>query len=214
MNTNLTSDVLGPPLMMFLNKNKDRDTFPNFFMINGNKTNSKQEIASSFNSFFANIGKHLSNQIHCSTPNTISTYMKQKIISSFEFQCIDGTAVHKIISDLSVKNSCGVDGMSSKLLKTISSVIAAPLAHIINQSLCTGIFPDRLKIVKVIPLYKKDDPHMVDNDRPISLLPVLSKMFERAAFNQLYDFMQRNKLLYANQYGFRKLHSTELASVE
>ena len=140
--------------------------------------------------------------------------MKQKIISSFEFQCIDGTAVHKIISDLSVKNSCGVDGISSKLLKTISPVIAAPLAHIINQSLCTGIFPDRLKIAKVNPLYKKDYPHMVDNYRPISLLLVLSEVFERAAFNQLYDYMQRNKLLYANQYGFCKLHSTELASVE
>ena len=55
---------------------------------------------------------------------------------------------------------------------------------------------------------------MVDNYRPISLLPVLSKVFERAAFNQSYDYMQINKLLYANQYGFRKLHSTELASVE
>ena len=142
--------------------------------------------------------------------------MKQKIISSFEFQCKDGTAVHKIISDLSVKNSCGVDGISSKLLKTISPVIAAPLAHIINQSLCTGIFPDRLKIVNVIPFYKKDDPHphMVDNYRPISFLQVLFKKLERAAFNQLYDYMQRNKLLYANQYGFRKLHQTELASVE
>ena len=55
---------------------------------------------------------------------------------------------------------------------------------------------------------------MVDNYRQISLLPDLSKVFERAAFNQLYDYMQRNKLLYANQYGFCKLHSTELASVE
>ena len=75
----------------------------------------------------------------------------------------------KIISDLSVKNSCGVDGISSKLLETISPVIAAPLAHIIMQSLCTGIFPDRLKIAKVIPLYKKVDPHIVDNYRPIYL---------------------------------------------
>ena len=61
---------------------------------------------------------------------------------------------------------------------------------------------------------KKDDPHMVDNYRPIFLLPVLSKVLEWAAFNQLYDYMQRNKLLYPNQHGFRKLHSTELASVE
>ena len=99
--------------------NKKRDSFPNFFVINGNKTNSKQEIASSFNLFFANIGKHLSQNIHCDTKNTINTYMKQKIISSFEFQCIEGATVHKILSDLSVKNSCGVDGISSKLLKLL-----------------------------------------------------------------------------------------------
>ena len=125
----------------------------------GNKTNSKHEIASSFNSFFAYISKHFSNKIHCDTPNTISTYMKQKMISSFEFQCIDGTAVHKIISDLSVKNSCGVYGIFSKLLKTTSPVIAAPLAHIINQSLYTGIFSDRLKLLKSF-LYIKRMTHI------------------------------------------------------
>ena len=86
-----------------LKNNKTRDSFPNFFVINGNKTNSKQEIASSFNLFFANIGKNLSQNIHCDTRNTINTYMKQKIISSVKFQCIEGTTVHKIISDLSVK---------------------------------------------------------------------------------------------------------------
>ena len=172
----------------------------------------KLRPASSF--FFGNIGKNFSQNIHCDTRNTINTYMKQKIIASFEFQCVEGATVHKIISDLSVKNSFGVDGISSKHLKTTSPVIAAPLAHIINQSLCTEIFSDRLKVAEVIPLYKKDDSHIVDNYRPISLLPVLSKVFERAAFYQLYDYMQRNTLLYAYQYGFRKLHSTEVASVE
>ena len=179
-----------------LNKSKRKDSFPNYFMITGIKTNSKTDIANSFNSFFANIGKNVSEKIHCNTRNTIDTYLKQNIISSFKFQSVEASDVLKIISDLAPKNSCGVDNISSKLLKRISDIMAAPLAHIINQSLYTGIFPDRLKIARVIPLYKKDDPHLVDNYRPISILPAISKVFERIVFNQLYDYMHNNKLLY------------------
>ena len=96
----------------------------------------------------------------------------------------------------------------------ISDAIAGPLTVIINQSLLTGIFPDKLKIAKVIPLYKKDDPHIVDNFRPIPLLPAISNKIEKYVFNQVYAYFDRNKLLYTSQYGFRKLHSTELASLE
>ena len=99
----------------------------------------------------------------------------------------------KIISDLAPKNSCGVDDISFKLLQRISIITAAPLAHIINQSLCTWIFPDRLKIARVMPLYKKDDPHLVDNYRPISVLPAISKVFERVVFSQLHDYMHTKK---------------------
>ena len=67
----------------------------------------------------------------------------------------------------------------------MQSVVSRPLSIIMNQSLCTGIFPDKLKIAKVIPVYKKDDNKLFVNDRPISLLSSISKMFERVAFNQL-----------------------------
>ena len=83
-----------------------------------------------------------------------------------------------------------------------------------NQSLCTGIFPDKVKIAKVIPLYKIDDNKLFGNYRPISLLTSISKTFERVAFNQLYDYFSSNGLHYESQYGFRKLHSTELAALE
>ena len=81
----------------------------------------------------------------------------------------------------------------------ISDAIAGPLTVIINQLLFTGIFPDKLKIAKVIPLYKKDDPHIVDNLRPISLLPAISKIFEKIVFNQVYAYFDRTKLLYTSQ---------------
>ena len=78
----------------------------------------------------------------------------------------------------------------------------------------TGIFSDNLKIAKVVPLYKKGDDRLFTNYRPISLLPSVSKIFQRVIFNQLIQYFDRFKLLYKSQYGFRKNHSTELTAPE
>ena len=119
----------------------------------------------------------------------------------------------KIICNLKPKSSAGYDNISTKFLKEIENVILRPLSIIINESLCTGIFPDELKIAKVIPLYKKDDDRSFGNYRPISLLSSISKFFERVAFNQLYENFKSNSLLYESEYRFRKLQSTELAEL-
>ena len=120
----------------------------------------------------------------------------------------------KNLDDLTAKNSSGPGGISSKLLKRIKGVLVDPLTVIINQSLCTGGFPDNLKLAKVVPLFKKGNPHFLDNYRPISLLSTLSKIFEKVVFQQVYTYFTDNKLFYENQYGFRKNHSTELAALE
>ena len=78
----------------------------------------------------------------------------------------------------------------------------------------SGIFPDKLKIAKLIPLYKKDEPSVLGIYRPISLLPEISKLVERVLFNQIHNFGNRNNLYYGSQYGFREKHSTELAAAE
>ena len=101
-----------------------------------------------------------------------------------------------------------------KLLQFLSPGLAGPLIVIINQSLIIGIFPDKLKIVKVVPLHKKDDKMKLDNYRPISLLSSISKVFEKVVFNQLSEYFKVNNLLFEGQYGFRDKHSTELATVE
>ena len=80
--------------------------------------------------------------------------------------------------------------------------------------LTTGIFPAKLKIVKVIPLFKKGDKSIFSNYRPISLLPSISKLFEKVIYRQLYKYFEDSNLFYEGQYGFRKSHSTELASLE
>ena len=104
--------------------------------------------------------------------------------------------------------------MSNNLLKLIKNEICESVTLIINQSLTTGIFPNKLKIAKVIPLFKKGDIYTFDNYRPISLLPSISKIFERTMYDQIYNYFQNNELCYNSQYGFRKNHSTELATLE
>ena len=88
-----------------------------------------------------------------------------------------------------------------------------PLTIIINQSLLTGIVPDKIKVAKVLPQHKKDNTENMNNYRPVSLLNAFSKVFEKIVFFQLYDYFKDNKLLYNGQYGFRKDHSTELATM-
>ena len=97
---------------------------------------------------------------------------------------------------MKAKNSAGFDNISSKLLKNCATLLIAPITALINQSLVKGIFPDLLKIAKVIPIYKKGDEHVFDNYRPISLLPTISKIFEKVAHMQLFEYLTLNKLLF------------------
>ena len=101
-----------------------------------------------------------------------------------------------MINALKSINSCGHDGLSTILLKAIKYDICKPITLIINQSLYTGIFPNKLKLAEVILIYKKGDNTKLDNYRPISILPAISKIFERAIFDQLSDHLKSKKILY------------------
>ena len=192
-----------------IHKRKINKAFPEFFISNNEKIRDTQTIADNFNSYFANIGSCLSSSINYDGQKTINNFLKNNILSRFTFNSVTVDDVLKIIRKLATKSSCGHDEISTKLLKLIVPSVAVPLTLIINQSLNTGIFPDRLKIAKVIPLFKKGDNHIFDNYRPISLLPSISKVFEKIASIQLYKYFVDNNLLYKSQYGFRKHHSKE-----
>ena len=77
----------------------------------------------------------------------------------------------------------------------------------------SGVFPDKLKLAKVIPL-KKGDSTITDNYRPISLLPTLSKVLEKIVYNQLFAYFSVEELFYPSRYDFRRCHSTEWAATE
>ena len=145
---------------------------------------------------------------------TYDDFLSNPSLSSFTFQPITEETIINIIDKLKSKNSQSHDGLSSKHLKVIKHETSKTITLIVNQSLNTGIFPDKLKCAKVIPIYKKGDNTNLDNYRPISILPTVSTILERVIFDQLYVHFHQNNLLYSSQYGFKKKHSTELAVLE
>ena len=98
------------------------------------------------------------------------------------------------INSLPSKPSCGIDDFSAKLLKYVKNKIAPIITLIFNQSVATEIFPDKLRIAKVVPVFKKDNPTLISNYRPTSLLPVISKVFERILHDQITAHLQSNDL--------------------
>ena len=145
---------------------------------------------------------------------TYHDFLINPCLHNFTFQPIRDETILNIIDKLKPKKSLSHDGLSTKLLKFIKHATSNVITLIVNQSLNTGIFPDKLKCAKVIPIYKKGDDTKLDNYRPISILPAISKIFERVIFDQLYDHFHQNNLFFSSQYGFKKKHSTELAVLE
>ena len=111
-------------------------------------------IADKFNNPFANVGRRLSEQL--TTPDNVNfkDYLRIPVVPNMSFSQISEEAVMEVLNNLKQKLSCGHDGISSRLLKASKTVVCKPLTLIINQTLTSGIFPDTLKIAKIIPLFK------------------------------------------------------------
>ena len=154
--------------------------------------------------FFSNLGPEVAKNIGNIRHGSYKDYLNNPCNNVFNFETVEEVVISKLIDNLSSKDSCGEDYISTKLLKIIKPDIIQSITFIINQSLLSGIFPDKLKIAKVIPLFKKNDPTLLDNYRPISLLPVISKIFERVIFNQLHCHFNIYNLYLPSQYGFRQ----------
>ena len=102
-----------------------------------------------------------------------------------------------------------LDGLCLQLIKFIISDINIPLSHIFNLSFDTGVFPEKLKECRTVPIYKAGDTKLCDNYRPFSLVNTLSKILEKIVAIKLTNHLQINDLLYKHQYGFQKGKSTE-----
>ena len=120
--------------------------------------------------------------------------------------------VEAIIKSLKV-SSAGWDNVSACVVKKTYELVITPLSYVMNLSITKGIFPNELKVARVIPLFKSGDETSFSNYRPVSVLPLFSKILERLMYKRLLSFINKNKLLYNYQFGFRKDHSPNLALI-
>ena len=107
----------------------------------------------------------------------------------------------------------GYDDICVKPMVHTLDEITHPIVHPCNLSLSQGCFPEELKIAEILPLFKTGETTYFNNYRPISLLPVFSKIFERIMCNRLYSYLVKFCILYSHQFGFRKGYSTYMALI-
>ena len=193
-----------------LNRKPPKST-PDTISIDSKLCTNKKDIANEFNNYFATICAN--NQIPDINTHYTS-YLNTPIESTFNFEHIDNATTMHHLSKLTPSHSCGHDNLSAITLKSIANEICECITLIINQSITTGIFPDQLKVAKVVPIFKKNDQSDIKNYRPISVLPTISKLFENVMQTQLMEYFTSHNLLASQQYGFRSNRSTELAALE
>ena len=185
------------------------------FCVNGSYIEGDSKIANEFNKFFTEIGPSLASEIKIPNSNIfVNNFLLSNTEHCFCFHLVTQSDILQIIKNFKNKSSAGYDNINAIFTKKLQNQLTHPLTKLVNQSLSTGIFPEKLKIAKIIPLYKKSDDDIMNNYRPISLLPVFSKIFEKVVQKQLYDYLMTNNLLSESQHGFRENHSTETAVIE
>ena len=131
----------------------------------------------------------------------------------FHLAPVSADFVSQAISKLKPNKAVGLDKISARLLKDDCHVISPPLASLINKSIEDSVFPKIWKSAKVTALFKGGDKLIKDNYRPISILPNVSKIFERAGHLQLSMYLEQNKLILSCQFGFRLRKSTTTALI-
>jgi len=170
-------------------------------------------IANEFNDFFVNVGPTLASQIHNSGKNYYE-YLNVPCPNSMFSKPIVESEILKIINAFDQNKSAGHDNIGNFIIKKVANEIVHPLTTIFNLSLLTGHVPNQLKLAKIVPIHKKEDPEIFSNYRPISLLPCFSKILERLVFNRSIDFINNNNILNPKQFGFRANHSTSMAIMQ
>ena len=189
---------------------------PPTFKINETDTTDSTLISNGFCSYFTNIISHLKTSAFKLRD---CVWIQQKQTTSytnktFKFRKVTAIQIDNLLNKLKRKKSTGLDGIPPSLLRDCSSVIAAPLSHIINLSMSTGVYPTDWKRSKIIPVYKSGSNNNIENYRPISVIPAISKIAEKVIHSQLTNYLEENSLINDDQFGFRRLRSTEHAAIQ
>ena len=189
---------------------------------NGSPIIDPSESANVLNDHFCSVFQTVqnANMIHDNSDETKTKIMSDKIemklknTPHFAIPQVSVSYVEKQLQSLDTSKSTGSDGLSARFLKMSASVIAPLLTKIYNSSLNTGSYPQKFKIAKVVAIHKKGKKTDKANYRPISILPIISLIFERHVSFHLKNYFEKNGLFYSRQSGFRTNHSCQTALVK
>ena len=201
-------------LNKIIGKTNNKKDLPGSFVISGELCNDAKKISDGFCEYFTSVGEMFSRKIP-NSQHSHEHYLRQNYSKSIFFEPTTKEEILSIINkQIKPKKSCGHDGINGWLIKKIGDSLSLPLSIAINKSIESGNVPESQKLAKVIPIYKSKDTQQFGNYRPISLLPVLSKILEKAIYKRLYNFLTQENILFTSQYGFRQGHSTIQATTE
>ena len=195
--------------------NQSMTNLPTRIHYNDNLVEGRLNVLNALNSHFVNIANKI-NKTPFSKHNfkTLKENLDRKLTyNMFEINRIHPFEVKRLLDKLNSNKATGIDGIGPRILKLCGDYITIAIAHIINLSIDQGIFPYRFKKALVNPIFKngnKEDPH---NYRPISILPTLSKIFERHIALQMHTYFNKTNILHKTQSGFRQKHSCQTALI-
>ena len=168
-----------------------------------------QDRADQYNKYFATIGTVVQKLI--GTKEAIPIIENK---GNFHFKEETEETIVKLIDRIRVDVATGEDEISAKLIKDAKYTIAGPLTKLVNLSYKKSTFPSSMKIAVIKALHKKNCTEDISNYRPLSILSVLSKIFERSATDQIVKYLEENGLLNSTQHAYRKKHSTTTCLME
>ena len=156
------------------------------FIIDNDPTTNSEVIANSFNDFFVNVGKNLAENIKSDIDPLKKITNNVYITNTIE---ITDNKIFNIISTIK-KSASGFEELPAFIMKQCSKLYVKQLCHVLSLSIRQGVFPNELKMAKVLPIYKSDDKRQLKNYRPISVLPFISKVFEKIVADSVIDFLE------------------------
>lgn len=184
----------------FISKKNKSGTADIALLINDKLITSKEDVAMLFNEYYINVAKNIVRDNsrgdiqmdeYTKHPSVTKIQAMQKETPVFNFQEVPEENILKSLKQLNPKKSTGYDGIQPRIVKMSADVIARPISLIINHGIKSNCFPDQLKFADLTPFFKnKEDPLERQNYRPISILPIISKIYESSIAEQLTSFFQ------------------------
>ena len=177
-------------------------------MINdGIITDDLTEISEQFNNYFVKIGMTVANNVNKSDDSDFKSYLEHSISSTILLDPPQPVEIFNVINSLNPHTASGYDNISAYFLRLGNEVLAPILTAYFTWAFEKGIFPSTFKTAKVVPIFKTGNKNSVNNCRPISLLPSLSKVLEKLIKIRFVKFFDKYDILYDYRYGFREGHS-------